>query len=80
MGKGTPEQPERLALRPAEVARALGVSERTIRQALPEIPHLRLGSAIVIPVAALERWLNGQAKAEKSRIDATVDDILSELE
>ena len=80
VGKRAPEQPERLGLRPAEVAKALGLSERTIREVLPEIPHLRIGTAIVIPIDALREWLNDQAKAGKGRVDAAVDDILSELE
>jgi len=34
---------ERLALWPAEAARALGIGERTLRQLLPTLPHLRAG-------------------------------------
>ena len=82
MGKRTPEQPEpeRLGLRPIEVAKALGVSERTVRQVLPGIPHLRIGTAIVIPIEALKTWLNDQAKVGESRIDAAVEEILEGLE
>ena len=79
MGKRPPGQLERLGLRPAEVAKALGLCERTIRQVLPEIPHLRIGTAIVIPIDGLRKWLNDQAKAGRGRIDATVEEILSEL-
>ena len=80
MGKRTPEQPERLGLRPIEVAKALGVSERTVRQILPEIPHLRIGTAIVIPIEALKKWLIDEAKVEEGRIDAAVEEILEGLE
>ncbi len=82
MGKRTPEQPEpeRLGLRPIEVAKALGVSERTIRQILPEIPHLRIGTAIVVPIEALKKWLIDEAKVEDGRIDAAVEEILEGLE
>ena len=80
MSKRTPEQPERLGLRPIEVARALGVSERTVRQVLPRIPHLRIGTAIVIPIEALKKWLIDEAKVEEGRIDAAVEEILEELE
>ena len=80
MGDHTPEQPERLALRPIEVAKALGVSERTIRQVLPGIPHFRIGTAIVVPIEALKKWLIDQAKVEEGRIDAAVEEILDGLE
>ena len=79
MGKQTPE-PERLGLRPIEVAKALGVSERTIRQVLPGIPHLRIGTAIVVPIEALKKWLIDEAEVEKGSIDAAVDEILEGLE
>jgi hypothetical protein len=44
-----PSLADRLALRPAEVAEALGLSERTIRQILPELPHIRAGRAVLLP-------------------------------
>ena len=37
------ELTDRLALRPTEVARALGLSERAIRQILPQLPHHQSG-------------------------------------
>ncbi len=80
MGKSTTERPDRLAYRVSEVANALGLSERAIRQILPSIPHFRIGTAIVIPIDALRKWLNDQAQVEKSLVDAVVDEVLSELE
>ena len=80
MGKQTPEQPERLGLRPIEVAKALGVSERTVRQILPGIPHLRIGTAIVVPIESLKKWLIDEAKVEEGHIDAAVEEILEGLE
>lgn len=52
---GTP----RLALRPKEAARALGISERLLWSLTNrgEVPHLRMGRAVVYPIAALEAWL-----------------------
>jgi hypothetical protein len=44
---------DRLALSPAEAARALGVSERHLRSILGELPHTHLGNRIVIPVDSL---------------------------
>lgn len=55
---------ERLALRPAEAAAALGVSERHLRSLLPRLPHLRAGGVVLLPVRDLERWLHEQARAE----------------
>jgi len=54
-----------LALRPPEAARALGISERLLWDMTKrgEIPHLRLGRAVVYPVAALDRWLAERAEA-----------------
>jgi len=71
----------RLALRPAEAARALGISERTFRDLLPRIPHLRTeeGGAVLIPVRALENWLEEEARAEGTRADRVASEILAEI-
>lgn len=78
--QGRPERglnlAERLALRPTEAARAIGVSERTLRQLLPRIPHLREGGVVLIPVRALERWLEAEARAQGSAVDTAVAEIL----
>ena len=66
----------RLALRPKEAAEALGIGERTLRQILPELPHVRVGGVILIPVDALREWLLDRAKAEPGRVAAVVDDVL----
>jgi hypothetical protein len=72
---------DRLALRPAEAARALGLSERTFRVLLPRVPHLRTeeGGAVLIPVRALERWLEEQAQAEGNRADRVAGEILDAM-
>ena len=57
-------EPPRLALRPREAAKALGVGERLLFDLTKrgEIPHLRLGNkCIVYPVDALREWLAEQA-------------------
>ena len=69
----------RLALRPAEAAQALGLSERTLRQILPELPHVRVGGAVLLPVEGLQTWLREQSKAERSRVDKTVNEILDSM-
>ncbi len=57
-----PETP--LAYRPRETARALGISERTLwaKTKAGDVPHLRLGRAILYPVAMLEQWLREQVQ------------------
>ena len=69
----------RLALRPAEAAKALGISERSLRTLLPRLPHLRLDGAVLLPVEALRRWLEEEAKALPNQVDKTVSEILDEL-
>lgn len=65
----------RVALRPPEAARALGVSERTLRGLLPELPHVRRGAVVLIPVDALRRWLEEQAHAGRARADRIAAEI-----
>ena len=59
--------PPRLALRPPEAAKALGISDRFLweKTNCGEIPHVRLGKAIRYPVGVLEKWLADQAKGGK---------------
>jgi hypothetical protein len=63
---------DRLALRPREAAATLGLSERAFRSLLPRLPHVRAGTAVLIPVEALRRWLDEQARRQPSRIDEIV--------
>ena len=53
----------RLALRPAEAARALGLSERTLWTLADAgtVPSVRVGKLRLFPVAVLQRWLIAQA-------------------
>jgi excisionase family DNA binding protein len=69
----------RIALRPAEAARALGVSERTLRRMLPELPHVRRAGAVLLPLEPLRRWLEEQARAQGRQVDAAVREALSKL-
>ena len=66
----------RLALRPKEAAEALGISERTIRQLLPELPTVRRGGVVLVPVAGLREWLRDESRAEKGRVEKAVTEIL----
>lgn len=52
----------RLALSPEEAAEAIGVSRRHfVEHVQPHLRQVRLGRRRVIPVAALERWLEKNA-------------------
>ena len=66
----------RLALRPKEAAQALGIGERTLRQMLPELPHIHLGQAVLLPIEPLREWLRERVEVEKSAVDEAVDDVL----
>ena len=83
MAKGVATDPglltNRLALRVPEAARALGISERQLRQLLPELPHTRLGGCVVLPVDALREWLSRQVQTGKGRVDDAVDEVLASL-
>lgn len=53
----------RLALRPKEATKALGIGPRLLWSMTNrgEIPHVRLGRAVVYPVDELRRWLSERA-------------------
>ena len=69
----------RIALRPKEAAEALGISERTFRQILPDLPHFRIGGAVLIPVDLLGEWARKQAEAELGRSARMADEILDKM-
>ncbi len=70
---------QRIALTVSEAADAVGVSERHLRAHLSEIPHVRLGDRVLIPIRPLEEWLAREAKEEKDRTDDIADEILKEF-
>ena len=70
---------DRLALRPAEAAKALGVSERALRALLSRLPTVRAGSAVLIPVDALRDWLRTQAQPEQDEVERAVNDTLRKI-
>ena len=67
---------ERLALRPKEAAQALGLSERKLRELVPELPHVRRGGVLLFPVEALRRWLEEEAGKGTPSVEAVVDEVL----
>lgn len=54
----------RLAMRPKEAAKALGIGERLLWSMTNrgEIPHIKLGKAVLYPVLELQRWLSERAQ------------------
>ena len=73
------ELSQRLALRPAEAAEALGVCERTLRRLAPELPRVIRGGLVLYPVAGLQHWLKQHARASESEIDQSVRKELDAL-
>lgn len=69
----------RLALRPREAAVALGVSERTLRGLLPELPHVRVGGCVLLPVAALREWLSKRVQADADRAEGLAREVVAAL-
>lgn len=69
----------RLALRPKEAARALGVSERTLRQMRHEIPCVTRAGVVLYPIESLREWLRRHAEASEGRIDRIVKEELDAL-
>ena len=57
----------RLALRPKEAAKALGIGERKLWELTNRrlIPHVRLGRAIVYPIEQLREHLAREAAKNK---------------
>lgn len=58
---------EKLSLRPREAARALGVSERTLWTLTHrgEVPHVRVGRAVLYPLESLRKWLEARANGRR---------------
>lgn len=54
----------RLALRPKDATKALGIGPRLLWSMTNrgEIPHVRIGRAVVYPLDELRRWLAEKAK------------------
>ena len=70
---------ERLALRPREAAVALGISERKLREMLPQLPTVREGGVVMIPVDLLCEWLRERAQTEKGAVNRAVEEVLEGL-
>lgn len=54
---------ERLMLRPIEAAEAIGIGRSKVYELLAsgELPSIRIGSSVRVPVEALKAWIAKQA-------------------
>ena len=69
----------RLALDASELAEALGVSERLVRDMQSEIPHTWLGRRVVFPVDQVREWLGNRVEAHLSAGQGLAEEILNEM-
>ena len=71
----------RLALNPAETARALGVCDRTLRTWIRDegLPVAKIRRKVLIPIGALQQWIE-QRTQDSKRCDELVQEILDDLE
>ena len=63
----TKQNVPRLALTIPEAARSIGISVRSLwtKINMKEIPHLRIGRRVVVPVDLLRKWLDEQVNFEE---------------
>lgn len=63
------DREKKLTLTVQETAQMLGLSRNSAYQGIAtgEIPHVKVGKRILIPLRALEKMLEGQQDADKNR-------------
>jgi excisionase family DNA binding protein len=76
--KDGPDLSHRLALGLEEVAAALGINEKTVRERLNEIPHTRIGRRLIFPVEPLRRWLEASVRDDRAQEDSVVERLLGD--
>jgi excisionase family DNA binding protein len=59
---------EKLLLRPVEAAEAIGIGRSKVYELLAagELPSVRVGSSVRVPVDALRAWIARQLEARQS--------------
>jgi excisionase family DNA binding protein len=60
-----------LAYSPAQIMPLLGLGRYAVYKAIKEnrLPHIRLGRRIIIPVAALEKFMMDEAQPEQRAVN-----------
>jgi excisionase family DNA binding protein len=63
---------ETLMLRPTEAAAAIGIGRSKVYELLAsgELPSVRIGASVRVPVAALRDWIDGKLAQQRSGVDA----------
>ncbi len=63
-----PTYQDRLLLRPREVAMATGLSRSMVYELIGrgELPSIRVGKSVRVPVADLHQWIRDQATAQRT--------------
>ena len=69
----------RFAVTAAELARALGISERLVRDHQAELPHVWIGNRVLFPVDGVREWLRKRVEADQGAADHLADDILKDM-
>lgn len=75
-----PDLSTRLTLTVPEAAAVLGISERSLRARLPELPCVRFGTRRLLPVAALRRWIEEHSEIEDQRLAILAERTLRDLD
>jgi len=57
---------DRILLRPIEVAEAIGIGRSKVYELLAsgELPSIRIGSSLRVPVAALRDWIEARTREQ----------------
>lgn len=71
---------QRVALRPAEAARVLGISPRHLKKYIRELPTVRFGNAVLIPLEPLKDFLRARARMNDERSDGELADLIGGLD
>jgi len=68
-----------LALRPREVAEALGISEKAFRRIQHEIPSVRRGRLMLYRPATIDDWLHRNEASDNENMDEIADELSREI-
>lgn len=62
------DAPQRLLLRPTEAAVALGISRSKCYELIAsgDLPSIRLGNVVRIPLGELQRWIDSQVRTGRA--------------
>ena len=69
----------RFALSLEEAAQAFSISLGHLRNHLSEVPHIYIGTRVVIPVKPVEEWLRDRAEVNTATSARMAEEVLREL-